>query len=674
MPASPVYAFESGCHINVDRNTKEIRQQDGFISSLVTFTFILPLAFSVIVSHWITLNKQTHEVDSASVNLMTLTFMIIAIVIMLILRFSSHAERLYAETGEEQSDISQSTVSQAAQLWLTFEQLWNILQWVFWRIIRGALPLIGLVLFYGISIIHPIFRIAANCTCLDTFRECQLLKLYTTDIAYNCVKILFMGVLMLFSIFFKKRVLLRCCVTHFCLIFIMTAAATLWLDISIYDARTISVSTRETLINKCRPLNSSLSKYINWKCVNENTDLFETVQRMSPYFYPVNIEFLLLCIEILIPLFFTMKSDDVIQSLKETGRRISGQENLNQDSENEGRDDSAAAEGSQSVTGASSRPRVRPADVDESLSSESSTEPEQDNDDPSAPLLGSDQDGSVSYGTTRGNQPGNGNTMQVGGDNEAIVRMGRAPNTREKSFAVWCLIAIIMNVSLIVFGALTYLKKSHDTWNDIYQIAKIIYWIPLLSALGVAYSTLPDMGSAFFEYSGLELMVVFSIFGFALNVFFSLIAAVSVIGGSIPIVNANTNDTTLPWYDIFEYPKSYIPRLVIADKMLNIIQVFFQSNLLLHAARVKRRTGMESSPKYRRFCVAMMYLAFCNLVLWGTDSFVEMKNICLVPTEDLYFGEDAWHLINHLTGPFILFYRFNCGISFMEVLLTFKYS
>ncbi len=257
--------------------------------------------------------------------------------------------------------------------------------------------------------------------------------------------------------------------------------------------------------------------------------------------------------------------------------------------------------------------------------------------------------------------------------NDAIISMGRAPNTREQSFAVWYLVTIVINALFIVFGALTNLSKARDTWDDIYQIAKIIYWIPLLGAIGIAYPTLPDMESAFFEYSGLELMVVFSIFGFALNVFFSLIAAVSVIGGSRPIAEINYMTTNFN-STIFEYPKAYIPTLVIADKMLNIMQVFFQSNLLLHASRVKRRAVSDSSRKYGWFCVVIMYLAFCNLVLWGIDSFVEMKNICLVPTEDFYFGEDAWHLINHLTGPFILFYRFNCGISFLEVLLAFKYS
>ncbi len=231
-------------------------------------------------------------------------------------------------------------------------------------------------------------------------------------------------------------------------------------------------------------------------------------------------------------------------------------------------------------------------------------------------------------------------TSLIDGDIDVIIRMGPAANTREESFTLWCLIAIIINASLIVFGALTYLNKSHDMWNDVYQIAKIIYWIPLLGALGVAYSALPDMGSAFVEYSGLELMVVFSIFGFSLNVFFSLIAAVSIIGGLIPIVDNNPNNTTVPWYDVLEYPKSYIPPLVIVDRILNIMQVFFQSNLLLHAARVKRRAEADPSRKYGWFCVSLMYLAICNLVLWGTDSFVGMKNICLVPTEDVYFGED----------------------------------
>ncbi len=462
MPAPLRYAFETGYHTSVDTNTGEIRQQDGFIFSLVTFTFILPLAFSICLSHWITLNRQTHDVDSASLHLMITAYMVISIVIMLILRFSPHAECLYAENGEEDSDILQSTDSrdsQTRELRLSFDQFRNILRRVFWRIIRGALPLIGLVLFYAISIIHSMFRIASYSSCIDTYRECQLLRNYATKLAYQFVKISFMGVLMLFSIFFKKKVLLQCCVTRFSLVLIMTATATLWLDISIYEARYMSLSDRDILANKCHPLNSSLSKFIDWKCVNEETDLFDYVEYMTPYFCPVYIEFLLLCIGIIIKLFFSMKPAVVIQSLKQRGRttsHASGHGNGNLDSKNErqhasatimtqddnletGNDDpdansqdienslreltndldSSAAEGKHGVAGAVSSARVRQAAVEGSMSPETSPEPDQHDDDPSVPLLGTGQsvvalvDGAVSYGTITANQPGHGNNNQL---------------------------------------------------------------------------------------------------------------------------------------------------------------------------------------------------------------------------------------------------------------------
>ena len=44
-------AFVSGYHTDVDANTGEIRQQDGSVSSLVTFAFFWPLGFSICVSH-----------------------------------------------------------------------------------------------------------------------------------------------------------------------------------------------------------------------------------------------------------------------------------------------------------------------------------------------------------------------------------------------------------------------------------------------------------------------------------------------------------------------------------------------------------------------------------------------------------------------------------------------
>ncbi len=625
-------AFGSGYPTDVDVNTGEIRQQDGFVSSLVTLTFILPLGFSICVCHWITLNNQTKDVDRASVHFFKITYMLFSIVIMLILRFSTCANHLYAKGKIGGNPISQPEETQQMELKSSREPR-NV-----WRVIRGALPLIGLVLFYGIGIFLDLFRIVANFSCWETFRQCHLLRHCTASIAYHSIKILFMGVLMLFVIFFKEKVMLQCCKTRFSLVFIVAAAATVWFDITLDEEH----GKREDIMNNtCHLPNASqpvLLGQIQMRCVNESTDLYQTVQDMSPYFYPVNIEFLLLCIEILIKLFFTMKPQAVVDMLKQEGESSSinsGQRALEPEAE---------------------------------LSQNNA----------STPLLGVGQGarqestagGAANYGAIGGenlrNVPGAHSSDNV------LPRREPSPNVTGETFDIWCLMAIISNGLFIVFGILTYLKQEPDIWNDRYQIAKVIYWIPLLGALAVAYIAMQGMASDFYEFSGLELTVVFSNTGFALSVFFQLISAVSVIGGSMPVDRIFNNHTIIPLC-MYE-PKRHILRLIISDKLLNIIQVFFQSNLLLQAARVKRRLDNdESSTRNTCFSVAMMYLAICNLTLWGIDSFVEMKNMCLGPTQEYYLGQHTWHLIIHLTIPFILFYRFNCGIIFLEILLGFRH-
>ena len=625
-------AFVNGYHTDVDANTGEIRQQDGFVSSLVTFAFILPLGFSICVSHWITLNSQTKDVDRTTVDFLKITYMVFSIVIMLILRFSTGATHLYATRKKDGNGIPQQNENLEMELRSSTEQS------DFWRKIRGGLPLIGLGVFYAIGIFRDLSRIAANFSCLDTFRQCHLLKRYIVNIAYHSTKILFMGVLMLFSIFFKQKVILQCCTTRFCLVFIMAAAATVWFDITLSDALVTFSSKKDSMENACFLPNAShqvLVGQLDMHCVNESTGLYQTVHKMSPYLYPLNIEFLLLCIEILLKLFFTMKPQVAVNMLKHAGQGSRG----HQQCINHGQ-----------------------------RSLEPETELFQDN--ASTQLLvvgqGAGQEvaagGAVNYGAIGESHP---RFLLPGthSPNNTLLRSETTPNVTGKIFAIWCLMAIIINALFIAFGAMTYLNQAPDIWNDIYQITKIIYWISLLGSLAVAYIAMQDMASDFHEFRGLEITVVFSVAGFALSAFFPLISAVSVLEGSLPVIPHYSK--IIPWYDLFEYPKSYMPQLVISDNLLNIIQVFFQSNLLLQAARVKRR---ESSTGNVCFSVAIVYLAICNLTLWIIDSFVLKKNPYLGPTQEFYLGQHAWHLIVHLTIPFVLFYRFNCGIIFLEIL------
>ena len=566
-------AFVSGYHTNEDTNTAKIWQQDGCVSSLVTFTFILALGFSICVCHWITLNNQTKDVDRASVDFLQITYMLFPIVIMLILMSSKCVNHLYANRKTEGNGISQPGENQQMEMRPFREQHDS-------KVIR-YLPCIGLVWFYVAGMFLDIFRIGAHCLCWETFRQCHLLRHYIVSIAYHLIKIFFMGVLMVFCIFFKEKVMLQCWQTRFSVQFIIAAAAVVWFDVTLYDAHVIFSSKEDIMDNACHLPNAShlvLLGQLDMRCVNESTDLYYWVHEISPYFYPLNIEFLLVCIEILIKLFFTMKNQSVIDQWKREGQRNNGQQQCPQD-------------------------------------------------DASAPLLAvarddrqeADAGKAANYGAIEGDQrrnvpePHGANDVQSQREPSPNTTWVPSPNTTWVAFAIWCLIAGIANVVFMAFGFLTYLKQAHDIWNDIYQIAKIIYWIPLIMAIFIAYHAMQDMAPDSHEFNGLELTVVFANAGFALYVFFPLISAVSVMEGSLPVIPDYHNDTFSPWHNLYEYPKSYIPHLIIPDKLLNIIQVFFQSNLLLQAARVKRRLDNESSRRNTCFSVAIMYLVMCNL-------------------------------------------------------------
>ena len=735
MPGAPRAVRGNGYHTNVDENTGEIRQQDSFIFSLVTFTFVLPLGIAVSVSHLITLDSQTKYVDRASVGFLKITYMIISIVIMVVLRFSACAETLYADIREEETGIQQWAEENRQGFWIN---------------LRSAPTLIGLVVFFSCGILIDLFYLIAKLSCVDTFRQCHLMGHYIATMAYHLVKTLFMGVLMNFSVFFKMKVMLQCYTTHFCLIFIMVAAVTLWFDIILNDAHTIFRSTEDSMRNTCNITNVShlvSLGQIDLKCVNETTDMYQAAQNMSPFLYVLNTDFLLLSIEILIRLFFTMKSQDTIDEINHKGNenvggnngglggvavranpRIAGVDNPEADNHDNAEDRHDAPQSRQAdpesdentaqsvcanpidrdtgsgdhqkssleddstctlpneihgAVGESSSDKCHRNDSDQSSLEPGTEHPRGGHDDARAPLLGARQGNiqesasaswAANYGAIREDHPRN--VPGAHGANDFLALMGRNPHTctKGKTFAFWCLLAIIINFLFAVFAGLTYVnKQAHDIWNFIYQITRMMYWVLLLLGLIMAYCAMQGMASNFKKLNGLEFTLVVCNIGFALNVFFTLISAVSVIDGSLPAESLNNNGTIILWYDLYEYPESIITVLVIFDKLLNMLQVYFQSSLVLQAIRVKRRLDKESSHRNYWFCVAIMYLMISNFTLWGVGSLVEMKNMSLGLTQDFYLGKQAWHLIIHLTLPFVLFYRFNCGIIFFEILYGFGY-
>ena len=169
---------------------------------------------------------------------------------------------------------------------------------VFWRlkdIVRNALPVLGTIMFYMGSIWLDFLRLGAHFACFGTYSLCRLDGKYVISIMFHLLRVLFMGLLMVFCILFYNRVVLRCATVRYGILIIMATSVCIWFDSTIHDSIEL-LDDDDIAHNICN--NVTLSVH-DMRCLHENTTLYTHTKAVAPYIYPLMIEFLLLSEEII---------------------------------------------------------------------------------------------------------------------------------------------------------------------------------------------------------------------------------------------------------------------------------------------------------------------------------------------------------------------------------------
>ncbi|GFX65247.1 hypothetical protein TNCV_4821381 [Trichonephila clavipes] len=104
--------------------------------------------------------------------------------------------------------------------------------------------------------------------------------------------------------------------------------------------------------------------------------------------------------------------------------------------------------------------------------------------------------------------------------------------------------------------------------------------------------------------------------------------------------------------------------ITLADAALALTHALAQS-LLFH--RLEQRQCSDGCPHERPGRQVITFLAFCNLVLWVTDTFASGRDQSSAQLQLKLFGALPWKLISQLTMPLVMLYRFQSTVYLLEV-------
>ncbi|GFS37367.1 proton channel OtopLc [Nephila pilipes] len=102
--------------------------------------------------------------------------------------------------------------------------------------------------------------------------------------------------------------------------------------------------------------------------------------------------------------------------------------------------------------------------------------------------------------------------------------------------------------------------------------------------------------------------------------------------------------------------------ITLADAALSVAHALVQS-ILFHRLGQRRCSG--GCPHERPGRQVVTFLAFCNLVLWVTDTFAGGRDQASAQLQ--LFGVLPWKLISQLTMPLVMLYRFQSTVFLLEV-------
>ena len=282
--------FSVGYHLRT-RPDNSVAQQDGFVSSLVLCVFVLSMGVSLCLSHWMTVGHQLLFIDTITVNGMLILLMLLSLGGMVVFTCynSDTGQNGHASGGDAR--VNNNNTSRETGIEST---------------IRKSLPQIGICLFYVAGAFLDLLRGVSHLSCIHSFWLCggRVFASYVILIIFQIVRLIFMGLEMIFCVHFHNKRFQSCCARRYSLVLILTTTVVLWFESILYDSSEM-FPTDETDRDRCTLGVRNLSDFVP-QCINWTTSLYQLTENASPFLYPLNIEFLILAGEVVCTLFLNM--------------------------------------------------------------------------------------------------------------------------------------------------------------------------------------------------------------------------------------------------------------------------------------------------------------------------------------------------------------------------------
>lgn len=252
--------------------------------------------------------------------------------------------------------------------------------------------------------------------------------------------------------------------------------------------------------------------------------------------------------------------------------------------------------------------------------------------------------------------------------NDGISNDGIRSNTFSKNK----LLPIYATVTGITFTILTSLATFTDNLpHDNIKYTTVFYSVKLVLHLSTVMVTLTGFGisksftSHHTGYKGFEILLMFSTFGFFINVMFITWASVAYMLGT-----EQRSDILLGHSPQIDTTANII---YIVGIMVNMWQVYTQTAFMLHTSKIKpsQLTG-DARHTINTYKQVLLFMAIFNFWTWVQESFFELKYIeKVLPLQTWYYKPDVWAPFSHFIYPILMFYRFNSCIHFLEFYLNY---
>lgn len=648
--------YVSGNHIG---ERDGIIYQDGYIASFQGFLLATAFGFAVTLSAWVHVSPTGFTL--ADQDLCVAVYMLSCCILVLVMYKMKMGQEIVQDAPRSES----SSIAHKIR-----------------HIIKDQLVLIGIVFFYVLSVFMDALTIIAYAVCLseEAAHHQDRIYSYSCIIVNRLLKIISMAFLVSFAVTFRHTRFVRHLVTvRYILMFLLSATLIMWLDNFAHDFKH-GFHGEDPVENMC--INrTKLSFVFSPKMVTEKVDdIFGVLPVISPYFYPVNIEFALLVLEIVAHLFFSIhlaRSNDspveapspaLTDESDSSHNNGEPQDQVVLDSSVEVRIPDATTEseqgdGTQHVQDGP----LLPAEADEPeaagpssqvtevIASEEGGEPE-------------DQDGDSEHDETElkvedadqahdsGNDPHNVNDRtpllaphesSVNRGNDVVIEVPPQDQLIEAE-QFWpriysqltifftAIISVVINVLYILLALLTsyQLVNDEETFLCVYHGLNLFLNFAQVIAIYIALYHCETFQSRYKPFSGLEMLVVLSSGGSYLNIFLTLMAIADTV---------HPGDTTNAIY--------------FARQFVHAMSIYVQTAFMLNVSRVE---APEHSHRQKTIVKqVLLFSAVCNISIWIFDSFISFNDHHMQDSvQQQYFG-DAWMIIAHTIQPFRIFYRFN---------------